>query len=103
MKFSPSWKVIGVVLLGLAALWAIRLIDTIPPHRLASLLGITVTVSDKNAPQPTASDGPSRVGAKNEPLTLSDVAVQTFSGPVLVRQGAGATGVVSGLAQDRLR
>lgn len=97
MKFRPVWKMVGVVALGVASLWAVRFIDRIPSQQLSALSGITVSVSDINAtPTPSPTPQPTPVfGDQNSPL--GTVAVQTFSGPVLVRQGAGTAVSVDGL------
>ncbi len=89
----------GVVVLGGAAVWSVSYIDHIPPQRLASLLGFTVSVSDvgttsKPTPSPSTRLTPASGDSSS---TLGTVAVQTFSGPVLVRQGAGTAVSVDGL------
>lgn len=90
------WKAIALVALGCAALGAILYIDRIPSHRLMSLLGISVTVSDsndavekkQNTPPPDADSGTAVLGS---------VAIQTFDGPTLMRQGAGVSVSADGL------
>ena len=98
MKFRPVWKMIALVALGGAAIWSVSFIDRIPPQRLASLLGIAVSVSDVTA-TPKISPSPSHqlTSATDDSSTLGTVAIQTFSGPVLVRQGAGTAVSVDGL------
>ncbi len=92
-----------VVALGGVAVWAVSYIEHTPPQRLAALLGFTVSVSDVGStPKPT----PTPTGGPSDRLTpirgdassmLGSVAVQTFSGPVLIRQGAGTAVSVDGL------
>ncbi len=92
-----------VVALGGAAVWAVSYIEHTPPQQLAALLGFTVSVSDIGAtpkPTPSPAGGPSSfltpINA-NASSVLGAVAVQTFSGPVLIRQGAGTAVSVDGL------
>ena len=92
MKLGPVWKVVVVVVLGGAAVWSVGYIDQIPPQRLAALLGIKVSVSDV-----TATPKPTPLPAGDKSSTLGIVAVQTFSGPVLVRYGTGTVVSVDGL------
>lgn len=100
MKLGPVWKMVIVVALGGAAVWAVSYIEHTPPQRLVALLGFTVSVSDSTAtPKPTQSpsDRLSPIDGDSS-STLGTVAVQTFSGPVLVRQGAGTAVSADGLA-----
>jgi len=84
-----------VVVLACASLLAVRYIDRIPPERLASLMGITVTVSDLGiTPSPSPRVTPAR---GDQTATLGSVAVQTFSGPALIRQGPGTAVSADGL------
>ncbi len=93
MKLGPVWKIVAVVAFGGAAVWAVGYIDHIPPQRLAALLGVSVSVQDQETiPKPTPTPAAGDVSS-----TLGVVAVQTFSGPVLVRQGAGTAVSVDGL------
>jgi S1-C subfamily serine protease len=88
---------IVVVAFGSAAMWSIQYIDRIPAHRLAALLGLSVSVPETTpTPTPTPSNRltPADAGQSD---ALGTVAVQTFSGPVLVRQGAGTAVSVDGL------
>ena len=97
MKLGPVWKIVVVVILGGVAVWSVRYIDRIPAHRLAALLGISVSVSDTNTtPTPSSSGNLTPIDAASA-STLGVVAVQTFSGPVLARQGAGTVVSVDGL------
>jgi|GEM_PF-6799784 len=95
MKFRPAWTMGAVVLLVGATLVAIRYIDRIPSGRLASLLGITVTVSDIKA-TPSSSPRATPVGGDQSAL-LGSVVVQTFRGSFLVRQGPGTAVSADGL------
>jgi len=84
-----------VVALAIASLLAVRYIDRIPPERLASLMGITVTVSDLSVtPSPSPRVTPA---GGDQTATLGSVAVQTFAGPRLVRQGPGTAVSADGL------
>lgn len=88
-----------VVVLGSAAVWAVSYIEHTPPQRLAALLGFTVSVTDVGAtpePTPSPSNNPTPIDGDST-STLGTVAVQTFSGPVLVRQGAGTAVSADGL------
>jgi len=88
-----------VVALGGLAVWAVSYIEHTPPQRLAALLGFTVSVSDTDTtPKPTPSPSNRLTPTDNDSTSaLGIVAVQTFSGPVLVRQGAGTAVSVDGL------
>lgn len=77
------------------ALIAIRYIGHIPSGRLASLLGITVTVSDLQA-TPSSSPRTTPIGGDQSAL-LGSVVVQTFRGAFLVRQGPGTAVSSDGL------
>lgn len=96
MKFGATEKVVAVVVAGCAVLAAIRYIDRTPPRRLASLLGITVTVSDMQKPTPSPSTR-ADLAIDSTSASLGVVAVQTFSGPTLVRQGTGTAVSSDGL------
>jgi putative serine protease PepD len=85
MKFGLLWKVIATALLGCAMLWAISFLNRIPLHRITALIGVQPEVAVSVTPTPDAS------------VSLSDVAVQTFSGPLLVRQGSGVVVSADGL------
>jgi len=95
MKFRPAWTMVAVVALACASLLAVRYIDRIPPERLASLMGITVTVSDLSL-TPTPSPRVTPAGG-DQTATLGSVAVQTFQGPTLIRQGPGTAVSADGL------
>ncbi len=96
MKFRPAWALGAVVVLAVASLAAVRYIDRIPPQRLASLLGITLTVSDLRQESPSPS--PRVSPATNDRTALrGSVAVQTFLGSALVRQGSGTVVSADGL------
>lgn len=86
MKLGPIGKAVVVVVVALCALFAIRAIDAIPASRLASLLGITVTVSDLS---PTASPTPTPLTGRASELSRGTVAVQTFGFSSLVAAGSG--------------
>lgn len=93
MKLGRSWKAAGVLVLGGAAIWLVSFIKHIPPQKLASLLGISVSVTEDDVtPKPTPTPAP-----VNDSSTLGTVAVQTFSGPVLIRQGSGTAVSADGL------
>lgn len=95
MKFRPAWTMGVVVLLVCASLFAVRIIDRLPTSRLASLMGITVTVSDLSA---TSSPSPRVTPAGGDQSSLyGSVAIQTFAGPRLVRQGPGTAVTADGL------
>jgi hypothetical protein len=88
MKYSPIFKVIGVVLLVLASTWAIRYLEQIPSARLAQLMGITVKVSDIDvgfSETPT----PRPPGDAQLQPARPVVAVQAFAASKLARQGTG--------------
>jgi hypothetical protein len=91
----PVYAMVAVVVLVGAAAYAVRYIDRIPPEKLSSLLGLSITVSDINA-TPTPSPRVTPAGG-DRTATLGSVAVQTFAGPTLVRQGSGTTVSADGL------
>ncbi|MCC6934089.1 MAG: hypothetical protein IT406_00105 [Candidatus Yanofskybacteria bacterium] len=95
MNSGAVWKMVGLVALVLVATWSIRYLEHIPPSRLASLLGVSVTVSDLDEGVRSPSPSPSVVPVSES--TLGSVAVQTFSGSVLIRQGAGTSVSSDGL------
>jgi hypothetical protein len=95
MKFRPAWTMGVVVILVCASLLGVRYIDRTDPQRLASLLGITVTVSDLHQ-TPSPSPRVTPVGGDQTAL-LGSVAIQTFLGPTLVRQGPGTAVSSDGL------
>lgn len=99
MKFRPVWKMVTVVALGGLAVWAISYIEHTPPQRLAALLGFTVSVNDGGAtPKPTPIPSNALTPFVGDASSmLGTVAVQTFSGPVLVRYGAGTAVSADGL------
>ena len=84
-----------VVVLVLASLFAIRYIERFPSRRLASLLGVTVTVSDLSV-TPTTPPRVSPIDADQSAL-LGSVAVQTFHGATIVFQGPGSAVSSDGL------
>lgn len=92
----------AVVVAGCVVLWAINYVDRIPLHRLAALLGVSITMSDMHEGSPTPSVTPHLAsrdtsGDNGTSAALSIVAVQTFDGPALVRQGAGVAVSTDGL------
>lgn len=95
MKLGSSGRLIGVVALILCAVAAISLFEHIPPQRLAALLGISVSVSDRPTGQsPSPSESPS---THDGLIAEAVVSVQTFLGPTLVRQGSGISVSSDGL------
>ncbi len=96
MKFRSAWTLAIVVVLACLAVWAVSYIERIPPKRLASLLGITVTVSDINSPGVSPSPRFTPVGG-DVASSMGLVAVQTFSGPALIRQGTATAVSADGL------
>jgi len=95
MKYQPAVRMGVIVGLGILAVWAIRYLDRIPPQRLASLMGITVTVSDIGGPTPSVSVLP--VSDQVPALTLGAVAVQTYRGSTLIRSASGTAVTSDGL------
>lgn len=95
MNSGSVWKMVGLVTLVILAAYSLWYLERTPSHRLASLMGISVTVSDLdarlNSPSPSATVAPASGSA------LGTVAVQTFSGSVLIRQGAGTAVSSDGL------
>ncbi len=85
MKFGLLWRVLAIALLGCAMLWAISFLDRIPLRQIVALMGVQSSTTEEEHPAPDTK------------LSLSDVAVQTFSGPLLVRQGSGTVVAADGL------
>lgn len=83
MKFGVVWRAAALVALGCATLGAILLIERIPSHHLTSLLGFAEVSSTPNT--------------SSESTALGSVAVQTFDGSALVRQGSGVAVSSDGL------
>lgn len=85
-----------VVALVVSAGAAIVFIEQLPARYLASLSGMTLTVSSHTSASPTPT--PVRTPrADVAGLSLSVVAIQTFSGPTLVRYGSGVVVASDGL------
>ena len=98
MKHGAIVRITAVVALAVAAGAAVLYLDHLPPSRLASLLGISVTVSDlQHSPTPLPSVSVLPVSDQVPALSLSTVAVQTFSGPTLVRAATGTVVTSDGL------
>lgn len=93
--FRSMWSMVAVVAIGCLAIVAVKYIERIPPQRLASLMGITVTVSDLD-PTPASSPRVTPAGG-DQTATLGSVAVQTFAGATLIRQGPGTAVSADGL------
>jgi S1-C subfamily serine protease len=97
MKPSYIWKVVGVVGLTLCAGAAILYLDRFPTARLASLVGITLTVSDGQEPTPSVTPLQIQLAEQLPGFSLGTVAIQTFSGPQLIRSGVGTLVTSDGL------
>ncbi len=95
MKLGPVGKAVVVVAVAVCALIAIRALDAVPASRLASFLGITVTVSDLS-PTVSPSLTPRPTGYLSE-LSRGTVAVQTFRAASLVATGSGTVVSSDGL------
>lgn len=94
MKLGPIGRVVTLTVLVIAVVAAIAYIERVPSHRLASLFGVTVTVTDMKSPTPSPSVSVVPLDDRLPALSLGTVAVQTFSGSHLVRTAA-ATAVTS--------
>lgn len=96
MKYQPAVRMGVIVGLGILAVAAIRYLDSIPPQRLASLMGITVTVTDIGAtPLPSVSVLP--VSDQVPSLALGTVTVQTYESSTLIRSASGTAVTSDGL------
>ena len=92
MKLGPIGRVVALTLFVVLVVGAIAYIERLPVPRLASLFGVSVTVSDLKSPTPSPSVIP--LSDRLPALSLGTVAVQTFAGSQLIRTAA-ATAVTS--------
>lgn len=97
MKSGPVTKMVVVVALACAVLVAIRILDAVPARRVASLLGLTVTVGELHDASPTPVPTLRPLDDQAAALSLGTVALQTFDGPALVRSGSGTVVSSDGL------
>ncbi len=96
MKFGPIGRVTAVVFLALLAVGSIAYLERHPIHRLASLFGVSVTVTDIT-PTPSPSPSPIPLSDRVPAFSLGTVVIQTFAGPVLVRTAAATVVTSDGL------
>lgn len=94
MKLGPIGRVTALTLFVIAAVASIAYIEHVPTSRLASLFGVSVTVSDLKSPSPSPAVSSVPLDDRLPALSLGTVAVQTFSGTQLIRTAA-ATAVTS--------
>ncbi|HUO75821.1 MAG TPA: hypothetical protein VMU12_02840 [Candidatus Paceibacterota bacterium] len=94
MKFGPIGRVVALCALIVAVVGAIAYLERVPSRRLASLFGVSVTVSDLHSPSPSPTPSVIALSDRLPALSIGSVAVQTFSGSTLVRTAA-ATAVTS--------
>lgn len=97
MKTGPIVRIVAVVVVGAAAITAIRWFERLPSERLAALLGLRVTISDLSTPTPTPTGSSLPIADRVPELSLGTVAIQTYAGSVLVRSAAGTVVASDGL------
>lgn len=90
MKSGPIIRMGFLIASVLAVGVAIHWLDHVPAYRLASILGIHITVSDIKTPAPSsATVSPTPITAQIPGLSLGSVAIQTFSGTHLLQTTTG--------------
>jgi hypothetical protein len=97
MKFGPLMRFLGVMTLIILSVAAILWIDRLPTDRIATLFGLSVTISDQVTPSPTPTLSVVPVADSVPTLSLGTVAVQTFSGTSLLRTASGTVVASDGL------